>query len=253
VGDRWQDLGDPSRREGDDTVLPFLTIHTVRPGPRRANGADALLNSVRLGRGIGTAGGARSLQDVPCRPARVCTPTQRRISARVAPSFDRVCAPHRGGRQPCERDLFEADLLDAAIRSRLFGVAQQALALRRSTDRDGVRSIRRSGACTPNSGCQALANKRTHARRPPCRGIPIEIDHADDISDRCFTIVEARRDELVELAASADPLSHGQFRPARPMGPARSHRPALEARGFTVEYVRAQGTPGTDDRLSRIT
>lgn len=74
----------------------------------------------------------------------------------------------------------------------------------------------------------------------------------DDISDRLFTIVEARRDELVDLARQLI-----RFPTVNP--PGEAYRPCaefigrrLQARGFTVEYVRAHGTPGDDDRHPRV-
>jgi succinyl-diaminopimelate desuccinylase len=73
-----------------------------------------------------------------------------------------------------------------------------------------------------------------------------------DISDQLFTIVEARRDELVELARQLI-----RFPTVNP--PGEAYGPCaefvgrrLEARGFGVDYVRAHGTPGDNDRYPRI-
>jgi succinyl-diaminopimelate desuccinylase len=74
----------------------------------------------------------------------------------------------------------------------------------------------------------------------------------DDISDLIFTIIDARRDELVELARELI-----RFPTINP--PGEAYGPCaefvgrrLEARGFGVDYVRAHGTPGDSDRYPRI-
>jgi succinyl-diaminopimelate desuccinylase len=74
----------------------------------------------------------------------------------------------------------------------------------------------------------------------------------DDISDLLFTIVEARRDELVDLARQLI-----RFPTVNP--PGEAYGPCaefvgtrLQARGFGVDYVRAHGTPGDSDRYPRI-
>jgi succinyl-diaminopimelate desuccinylase len=73
-----------------------------------------------------------------------------------------------------------------------------------------------------------------------------------DISTLVFTIIDERRDELVELARQLI-----RFPTVNP--PGEAYRPCaefvgrrLQARGFTVDYVRAEGTPGDDDRYPRI-
>jgi len=74
----------------------------------------------------------------------------------------------------------------------------------------------------------------------------------DDIPDLVFATIDARRDELVDLARQLI-----RFPTVNP--PGEAYRPCaefvgrrLQARGFTVDYVRAQGTPGDDDRYPRI-
>src|ERR1700730_13129735 len=74
----------------------------------------------------------------------------------------------------------------------------------------------------------------------------------DDISDLVFRIVDERRDELVDLARQLI-----RFPTVNP--PGEAYGPCaefvgrrLQARGFTVDYVRAQGTPGDNDRYPRI-
>src|SRR5580692_11373645 len=64
--------------------------------------------------------------------------------------------------------------------------------------------------------------------------------------------IESRREELVEL--TRDLIRFPTVNP-----PGEAYRPCaefigrrLEARGFTVEYVRATGTPGDTDRYPRI-
>jgi succinyl-diaminopimelate desuccinylase len=67
-----------------------------------------------------------------------------------------------------------------------------------------------------------------------------------------FKDIESRRDELVEL--TRDLIRFPTVNP-----PGEAYRPCaeylgerLKTRGFTVEYVRAAGTPGDDDRYPRI-
>jgi succinyl-diaminopimelate desuccinylase len=70
--------------------------------------------------------------------------------------------------------------------------------------------------------------------------------------DSLFEIIEARRDELVDLASALI-----RFPTINP--PGEAYQPCaeyigrrLEGRGFKVEYVRALGTPGDSDRYPRI-
>jgi len=73
-----------------------------------------------------------------------------------------------------------------------------------------------------------------------------------DIEDRVQKAIETRRDELVDLACqlirfpTINPPGEGYRECAEFIG-AR-----LRARGFAVDYVRARGTPGDDDRYPRI-
>jgi succinyl-diaminopimelate desuccinylase len=67
-----------------------------------------------------------------------------------------------------------------------------------------------------------------------------------------FKEIESRREELVEL--TRDLIRFPTVNP-----PGEAYRPCaeylgerLKARGFTVEYVRATGTPGDEDRYPRI-
>jgi succinyl-diaminopimelate desuccinylase len=73
-----------------------------------------------------------------------------------------------------------------------------------------------------------------------------------DISDKLFKLIDERRDELVDLTCQLI-----RFPTINP--PGEAYQPCaefigrrLEARGFAVEYVRAQGTPGDNDRYPRI-
>jgi succinyl-diaminopimelate desuccinylase len=75
---------------------------------------------------------------------------------------------------------------------------------------------------------------------------------AADISPIVFKIIDARREELVDLTCQLI-----RFPTVNP--PGEAYRPCAEfigrrlaKRGFTVEYVRAEGTPGDDDRYPRI-
>jgi succinyl-diaminopimelate desuccinylase len=70
--------------------------------------------------------------------------------------------------------------------------------------------------------------------------------------DRLFALIEARRDELVELTRELI-----RFPTINP--PGEAYRPCAEfigrrlaARGFQVEYVHAVGTPGDEARYPRI-
>ena len=72
------------------------------------------------------------------------------------------------GGSHAQRDLFEQILLDAAIRSLRFGVAQQALELRRSADRDGVPVNSALGRVYAELGLPALA-EQAHARAAATR------------------------------------------------------------------------------------
>jgi succinyl-diaminopimelate desuccinylase len=74
----------------------------------------------------------------------------------------------------------------------------------------------------------------------------------DDISDLVFTLIDQRRDELVDLARQLI-----RFPTVNP--PGEAYGPCaefvgrrLQARGFGVDYVRAHGTPGDNDRYPRI-
>jgi succinyl-diaminopimelate desuccinylase len=73
-----------------------------------------------------------------------------------------------------------------------------------------------------------------------------------DISDTLFSVIDGRRDELVDLTRQLI-----RFPTINPPGDA--YRPCAEfigerlaARGFAVEYVRAAGTPGDDERYPRV-
>ena len=73
-----------------------------------------------------------------------------------------------------------------------------------------------------------------------------------DSSENMFRIIEARREEMVELAR--DLIRFPTINP-----PGEAYRPCAEfigrrlhARGFAVEYVRAAGTPGDTERYPRI-
>jgi succinyl-diaminopimelate desuccinylase len=74
----------------------------------------------------------------------------------------------------------------------------------------------------------------------------------DDIPDLVFTLIDQRRHELVDLARELI-----RFPTVNP--PGEAYGPCaefvgrrLQARGFGVDYVRAHGTPGDNDRYPRI-
>ena len=73
-----------------------------------------------------------------------------------------------------------------------------------------------------------------------------------DPTDNLFKIIDARREELVELARALI-----RFPTINP--PGEAYEPCAEfigrrlsGRGFTVDYVRAAGTPGDSERYPRI-
>jgi succinyl-diaminopimelate desuccinylase len=74
----------------------------------------------------------------------------------------------------------------------------------------------------------------------------------DDISNLVFTLIDQRRDELVDLARQLI-----RFPTVNP--PGEAYGPCaefvgrrLQARGFGVDYVRAHATPGDNDHYPRI-
>lgn len=75
---------------------------------------------------------------------------------------------------------------------------------------------------------------------------------AVDISDHVYKLIDGRRDELVELTRELI-----RFPTINPPGDA--YRPCaeyigerLKRRGFAIAYVRAEGTPGDNERYPRI-
>jgi succinyl-diaminopimelate desuccinylase len=73
-----------------------------------------------------------------------------------------------------------------------------------------------------------------------------------DSTETLFKMIEARRDELVDLTQALI-----RFPTVNP--PGEAYQPCaefigrrLKARGFAIEYVRAMGTPGDSDRHPRI-
>jgi Flp pilus assembly protein TadD len=165
VGDRWQDLGDHLAARAHDTVLPFLTMQYLY-GLARAGRpqADVLLNSVRLAAELAPPTVREVWQDV-------ALPACEGLYAHASKNFTSawrhlsIALPRliEAGGSHAQRDLFEQILLDAAIRSGRFGMAQQALELRRSTDRDGVPVNSALGRVYAALGLPALA-EQAHAR-----------------------------------------------------------------------------------------
>jgi hypothetical protein len=165
VGDRWQDLGEHLAARAHDTVLPFLTIQYLY-GLARAGRpeADVLLNSVRLAAELAPPAVREVWQDV-------ALPACEGLYAHASKNFGSawrhlsIVLPRliEAGGSHAQRDLFEQILLDSAIRSLRFGVAQQALELRRSTDRDGVPVNSALGRVYAELGLRALA-EQAHAR-----------------------------------------------------------------------------------------
>lgn len=75
---------------------------------------------------------------------------------------------------------------------------------------------------------------------------------SSDPTETLFKVIDERRDELVELARALI-----RFPTVNP--PGEAYRPCAEfigerlrARGFAVEYVRAEGTPGDSERYPRV-
>ena len=165
VGDRWQDLGDHLAARAHDTVLPFLTIQYLYGLARAGRAeADALLNSVRLAAELAPPTLREVWQDV-------ALPACEGLYAYAVKNFSAawrqlsIALPRliETGGSHAQRDLFEQIALDSAIRSLRFGVAQQALELRRSTDRDGVPVNSALGRVYAELGLPALA-EQAHAR-----------------------------------------------------------------------------------------
>jgi hypothetical protein len=161
VGDRWRDLGDHLAARARDTVLPFLTIQYLYGLARvgRAE-ADALLKSVRLAAELAPP----ALREVW---REVALPACEGLYAYASKSFHAAwrhlsaALPRlvEAGGSHAQRDLFEQILLDAAIRSGRLAVAQQALELRRATDRDGVPVNSALGRVYAELGLPALAER----------------------------------------------------------------------------------------------
>jgi tetratricopeptide (TPR) repeat protein len=140
VGERWQDLGSHLAARAHDTVLPFLTMQYVY-GLARAGRVEAeeLLESVRQRAANATPFVREVWRDV-------ALPASEGLYAHARGDFDGAWR-HLGAAMPrmmeaggshAQRDLFELLLLDAAVRSGRWVVAQQMLELRRGADRDGV-------------------------------------------------------------------------------------------------------------------
>ncbi len=72
-----------------------------------------------------------------------------------------------------------------------------------------------------------------------------------DIPDSVFSTIDARRDELVELTRQliGFPTENPPGEAYRPCAEFIGRR--LERRGFSIDYVRAEGTPGDNDRYPR--
>src|SRR3984885_1241285 len=122
--------------------------------------------------------------------------------------------------------------------------------------RPECRSIRRSRGCTPNWVCRNLQPRPTPGPRARAHGIrtkdQLEKSMSDDPTTLLFELIDARRDELVELTRelirfpTVNPPGEGYGPCARFIGD------RLGARGFHVDYVHAAGTPGDDERHPRI-
>jgi hypothetical protein len=161
VGDRWKDLGDHLAARAHDTVLPFLTIQYLYGLARAGRAeADALLNSVRLAAELAPPASREVWQEVAL-PACEGLYAYALKNFRAAWRQLSIALPRliEAGGSHAQRDLFEQILLDAAIRSLKFGVAQQALELRRSTDRDGVPVNSALGRVYAELGLPALAEQ----------------------------------------------------------------------------------------------
>jgi hypothetical protein len=165
VGDRWQDLGEHLAARAQDTVLPFLTIQYLYGLARAGRAeADALLNSVRLAAELAPPAVREVWQEVAL-PACEGLYAYALKDFRAAWRHLSIALPRliEAGGSHAQRDLFEQILLDAVIRSLRFGVAQQALELRRSTDRDSVPVNSALGHVYAELGLPALA-EQAHAR-----------------------------------------------------------------------------------------
>jgi len=144
-------------------------------------------------------------------------------------------------------------MLDAAIRSRLFGRGAASAGMRPlHRSRWRARSNSALGRVYPNSGCRRL---RTSARnaRGTLSGIRLRETMPDDIlrpavHDRRGA---ARRTRGVGASAVRFPTVQSARRGLWALRGSSSAGGSRHA-ASTVEYVRAQGTPGDDDRYPRI-
>ncbi len=254
VGSRWQDLAHHLAARAEDTVQPFLTLQYLY-GLARAQRpqAEVLLESVRrhaqtaphFNRSVWREVALPALRGLVC----LCT---RRIRPRLAALERRAAAHGRGGRQPRAA---------RSIRASAAGRGAQERPFDRRTTSAGIaaqrRPLRRAGKL--RAGCGVWQTRigisgRTGAQpggtypRPSCR----ETTMSRDPLGILFESIDARREEMVDLARSLI-----RFPTINP--PGEAYRPCAEfigrrlsARGFSVAYVRAAGTPGDSERYPRI-
>jgi succinyl-diaminopimelate desuccinylase len=254
VGERWQDLGSHLAARARDTVQPFLTMQYVY-GLARAGRVEAeeLLESVRQR----AAKAAPFVREVW---RDVALPACEGLYAHARGDFDGAWR-HLGTAMPrmmeaggshAQRDLFELLLLDAAIKSERLVAAQQMLELRRGTDPDGVPVNSALRDIYAKFGINRPRRAMRGARGPDPFTTFIGISVPNDTVDSVFKVIEGRREELVDLTRELI-----RFPTINP--PGEAYRPCaeylgrrLQARGFTVDYIRAAGTPGDNDRYPRI-
>jgi hypothetical protein len=174
VGSRWQDLGDHLEARATDTLQPFLSLQYLY-GLARAQRPQAktLLDSVR-----DYAERAPPFARTVWR--EVALPGCEGLYSYAHGEFERawqhlsVAVPRmaEAGGSHAQRDLFEQVLLDAALRSGRFSVAQHMLELRRRADPYGVPLNTALASVYGRLGLRSLADQArsraalTRARHP---------------------------------------------------------------------------------------
>jgi hypothetical protein len=175
VGSRWDDLGDHLQARAQDTIQPFLSLQYLY-GLARARRPEAktLLESVRE-----YAGRAPEFTRTVWR--EVALPGCEGLYCYAQGEFERawhylsVAVPRmaEAGGSHAQRDLFEQFLLEAALKSGRFPVAQHMLELRRGADPHGVPVNTALAAIYGRLGLRSLADQArsraalTRARHPP--------------------------------------------------------------------------------------
>jgi hypothetical protein len=175
VGSRWDDLGDHLQARARDTIQPFLSLQYLYGLARaRRPQAETLLEAVREHAERAPAFTRSVWQEV-------ALPGCEGLYCYARGEFERawhrlsVAVPRmaEAGGSHAQRDLFEQVLLDAALKSGRWPVAQHMLELRRGADPNGVPVNAALAAVYDQVGLHSLADQArsraalTRARHPP--------------------------------------------------------------------------------------